>query len=242
MKINEVLKKYISGEKIGYQEFYFDKQTEVYDRLALIKKILNSKKNASVIHLGCCDHIHLISKKRKEKRWLHDILLKNSKTVVGIDINKEAIDYLKNIGIPNLICADITKDVDIIKQELSDQGLKEKWDFLICGEIIEHVNNPVGFLNVIKQEFADCVDKIIITVPNALRYTNFINALKGYEKVNSDHRYWFTPYTILKVISESGIEVEDIYFTGLVLPAFIDKIAFFNKAILSSEIVVIGKL
>ncbi|MDN5338800.1 MAG: hypothetical protein PWQ20_1870 [Thermotogaceae bacterium] len=49
-----------------------------------------------------------------------------------------------------------------------------------------------------------------MTAPNALRYSNFIFAQKNIEVINSDHRYWFTPYTLSKIALMAGIKPIDI--------------------------------
>lgn len=73
---------------------------------------------------------------------------------------------------------------------------------------MEHVDNPVYFLKKIKDKFS--FDKIIITIPNALRMDNFTQTIINTENINSDHRYWFTPYTLSKILSQSGLNAQEI--------------------------------
>jgi hypothetical protein len=56
----------------------------------------------------------------------------------------------------------------------------------------------------------------VITVPNAWTQTTMHMANQSAEIINSDHRYWFTPYTLSKVIVQAGLELEDIYFANRV--------------------------
>lgn len=51
---------------------------------------------------------------------------------------------------------------------------------------------------------AGVAEKLVVTVPNALRVQNGLNARHGCEIINSDHRFWFTPFTISKVLSRGG--------------------------------------
>ena len=46
----------------------------------------------------------------------------------------------------NVLCADIIND-DIPSLK------KEKWDYLIMGEILEHIDNPVSFLTKINEKY-----------------------------------------------------------------------------------------
>ena len=80
------------------------------------------------------------------------------------------------------------------------------------GEIVEHLNDPVSFLKTLKEKFKDKVDRIVVTCPNAMFYKNIIDFAQKRERINTDHRYWFTPYTISKVMQCADIEVEEFSF------------------------------
>ena len=59
----------------------------------------------------------------------------------------------------------------------------------------------------------DCdSDKLIITVPNAFSLENLFFTLSKKECINSDHRYWFSPYTIAKICTLAEIEIEEYHF------------------------------
>jgi len=82
---------------------------------------------------------------------------------------------------------------------------------MVLGEILEHVDNPVDFITRLRIKYKDKIKGLIITVPNAFRKRNFYNAFRNIEKINSDHRYWFSPYTITKVLHQGGCGVEKMY-------------------------------
>ena len=113
------------------------KEDCILDRISLLEKLAKDKK---VIHVGCCDHIPLIQNKIKNKTWLHSILHNSSKRCVGIDINEDGINYLKdNLGYEDVLCGNIIEEeFNIIKEE--------HWDYMIIGEILEHVDNPCLFV------------------------------------------------------------------------------------------------
>ena len=71
--------------------------------------------------------------------------------------------------------------------------------------MLEHIDDPVGFLVALREKFSGCVQELIITVPNAFSQKNHERAREGIEKINSDHRYWFTPYTLAKVVVSAGL-------------------------------------
>lgn len=78
--------------------------------------------------------------------------------------------------------------------------------------MLEHVDNPVQFLEAVNKNYREIVDKIIITVPNAFSIFNFMTALSGKEAINTDHRYFFTPYTLCKIAYMAGMMPEEIYY------------------------------
>ena len=80
--------------------------------------------------------------------------------------------------------------------------------------MLEHIDNPVDFISKIHDNYINKIDRIMISVPNVLNVSTFHYMKKGIEHINTDHRYWFTPYTILKVLSVAGYKNAKIYFVN----------------------------
>ncbi len=202
IQLDEKVLPYITGEKfsnaltVGIKKQFPDNK-----RVELIRTLCVNKK---IIHIGCVDHIPLIEEKIKKNNWLHKLISEASSETIGLDINKEGVEYLQTkLNIKNVLHADIIKD------EIPE--LKNKtWDYMILGEIVEHVDNPVYFLNTIREKYKDVVEKIIITVPNILvKNRTDLMYKESMELINTDHRYWFTPFTLTKVMYQAGFR--DIY-------------------------------
>ena len=197
---------YISNKKFssGLKVYVANNNKKSLDRMSYLEQIC---KNMKVIHLGCADHLELIDSKRDNNLWLHDKLTAVSRSCIGFDINKKAVDYInKDLGISNVFYEDIT-------EERSNKIIDSKWDIMIIGEILEHVSNPVEFLRKLKNMYEGYIEKFVITIPNALRLENYFFSQEGYELINSDHKYWFTPYTICKIVHEADLVVEEICMT-----------------------------
>lgn len=184
-------------------------------------------KGKRVIHMGCSDHLPVIETKRKAGTWLHDILLANASSCIGIDNDSETIDYLtNNLKIPNLYCCDATQNVP---EKIRIAG---KWDVMIAGELIEHIDNPVNFLAGIRETWKGVVDEIILTTPNAFSFVNFRFATKNQEWNNPDHRYWYTPHTLGKICYRAGLTPTDFYFvnkSGQKVKRFFNYVKFLQK-------------
>src|SRR5258706_11279749 len=124
------------------------------------------------------------------------------------------MDYVKEkYGLDNVLLRDITGPVI---PEISDKT----WDFAILGELLEHIDNPVSYLREIRQKYQHAIEKIILTVPNVLTEQSFAAARRSSELINSDHRYWFSPYTIAKVMLQAGMELDEIFFANRIKLSF----------------------
>jgi hypothetical protein len=159
-----------------------------------------------VVHLGCCDHVPLIRDKIAAGIWLHGRLTTAASQCLGVDVDADAVRYLRDeLGYDNVVCADLSRDAPA---RLTSGG----WDWMVAGEIVEHLDDPVRFLSQLRETAVSHCRGLVVTVPNALRLENGLLALRGIECVNTDHRYWFTPFTIAKVLTRAGFRCESVDF------------------------------
>ncbi|MBV8890172.1 MAG: methyltransferase domain-containing protein [Alphaproteobacteria bacterium] len=178
-------------------QYRFD--TPLRDRVAMLCDLILGKR---VLHIGCCDHVPLLEEKITRGTWLHGRLTEVAAHCVGIDIDDDAVRRTRaTSGLDNIFHGDITLPEKI------PQIAKDVFDYAVFGEVLEHIGNPVQFLNLFLSHYGSSVKAIIITVPNALRAGNIKNILRGRETINSDHRFFFTPYTLAKVAWDAGLTV-----------------------------------
>lgn len=188
-----------------------------------IEALRNICKNKKIIHVGCLDHIELIEEKLKMNTYLHSIISDVAEKCIGIDINKQGVENIKKqYLISNIVYGDFTKDIPSIIA-------KEKWDYVILADVLEHISNPEKFLRGISNNCkkGGVCEKFVITVPYAFQYPNFENAIYNLEYINSDHRFWFTPYTLCKVCRDAKWMVEEIAFVDTINLKFRDRIILF---------------
>jgi hypothetical protein len=208
MKFDAEYLPYLQGKKFSnslkVQYSYFQ---AIPERVPFLVQLT---KNKNVVHLGCLDHQPLIDDKIARKQWLHKELTENCKECIGIDVDQPTKDFVSNkYGFNNIIISDFTK-------EALPQITQKQWEYAVLGELLEHIDNPVAFLTSIKKNYSGYIKQIVITVPNAWTRTTMRMADQSIEIINSDHRYWFTPYTLSKVMFHAGINTEEIYFTNRV--------------------------
>ncbi|MDD3223522.1 MAG: methyltransferase domain-containing protein [Clostridium sp.] len=197
----EALSDCINGTGNITAELKFEPIRKIRLRPNVIFDIVDNKK---VLHLGCTDYLEIINQKLESGFYLHKQLTRVCEKCLGIDINAEAVNFLKEKNFSNVILSDITNP------NISEI-INEKWDYLLISEMLEHIDDPVKFLKKIVTNYKSSIDKIIITVPNVFGLINMSNVINfGTEMVDSDHRYCFTPYTLWKVIHQAGLVVDDI--------------------------------
>jgi hypothetical protein len=208
MKIDPDILKYLEGDAFQ-TSLTVDIGKTHYNVISREKVITDIIKNKDVIHIGCSDHIQVINEKIRNNIWLHKLISENAKSCIGIDIDKESIEFIKNkLGYKNVFQGDILTDV-------CEKIMLNKWDYAVFGEIIEHLDDPVNFLKVFKTKYGKNVSKFIITVPSIYNKRQFANMMNFREVINSDHRYWFTPYTITKILVSAGYNPEKISYSNL---------------------------
>ncbi len=196
MKFDKTIQDFLKGNQFsnGIKVEVSQSETTILSCLEILDKLLKKQK---VVHLGCCDHIPIIEGKRKNNLWIHSRITETTDKYFGVDINEEGINYLKSkLKYKDLVCADIQKD------EIPEIN-NDSWDYILLGEILEHIDNPVKFLSSIRERYFGTINKMIVSVPNAFRDNNFINNKNHVEIINSDHRFWFTPYTLAKVFTSA---------------------------------------
>lgn len=167
----------------------------------LILELCSGKK---VLHIGATDSPYHKDRGRKNS-LLHQRLQMVCKNLVGIDIDKAAIAYLKrNFGINNIFYGDVCKN--IYELDLS----KHKFDYIVFADVIEHLENPGIALENLKNLMSGGT-KLIVTTPNVFSYQNLKTYLSGRELVHPDHVYWPSYKTMRNLFETKKFKIN--YFT-----------------------------
>ncbi len=197
---------FLEGKKFSSSEPFkvAEAQQEIILRLDYLEKLAAGKK---IVHIGFADHLPIIRQRVETNMWLHKRLMHSAERVIGIDIDREATEFVqREFGIEDLYLHNLETDPPLAVIT------SESWDYMILGEIVEHLDNPVAFLKNIREKYGANVRRLVITVPNAMRRHNWKMALRGIEQINTDHRFWWTPFTLAKVAQQAGFKVEGFEF------------------------------
>lgn len=237
MMFDDCIYKYLQGENLstGKKIRISCSEEEILDRTNLLVNIVRGKK---IIDLGCADHLEVIDLKIRNNTWLHKRLCETAEFCLGIDINEKAIEYIKSLGYKDVLYCDILKDKELILSQ------NNNYDILVAGETLEHIDNPVLFLKTLRELYKENIDYLLISVPNAFAIKNFVSVFNHLEFINTDHRYYFTPYTLAKILVISGFTPIEFWFVNYYEPPhrrFYSRILFKSKPGFRDTIVMISK-
>lgn len=214
---------------------FFPEVTPLSRREGTIE-ILKKMGAVNIIHIGCCGHLHNIKKQIKNNSHFHKLLIQNFKKVIGFDIEEKAVNCLNSFGINDIYAKNFVEDVAEVDKIISEKFNGEPY-IVLLPEVLEHIANPVQFLEKITEHHGKSKNRIVISVPNAYGFGRVCDALiHNRECINMDHKYMFTPTTILKVMCMAGIIPEEIQFLDLYKYSRI-----FKKPMLGNTIVAVGR-
>lgn len=133
------------------------------------------------------------------ENWLHGKIKKVAKLAHAVDINELGIDKLNRNGYHFFNYHDFNKN-------------QIKYDVIIMADVIEHVDNPVEFINDYAKHLNDN-GIILLTTPNCNRARIFFSILFFNEYgLNLEHTMWFCPKTLLEIINRSELIIEDFFW------------------------------
>lgn len=191
MNFNKETLAFLRGESISNGHKIKVDWQKLVSRNTLLVDLCKEK---TVLHLGCADHIDLIEKKRKRGNYLHDLIQSSAKKIVGCDVNENALLKMRELGISDLYTPD---NLPI-----------QTYDTVIIPDVIEHIGDVKQFLLSIKKYDAS---EFVFTTPNAYRLIN--RKYWQHELINTDHHYWFSPYTLSKILIDANFDIKNIYYT-----------------------------
>jgi 2-polyprenyl-3-methyl-5-hydroxy-6-metoxy-1,4-benzoquinol methylase len=173
----------------------------VQDRFEVIRPYVES---GEVMDVGCVDarparHDAATRIARKPNLLFKQITQLNPRAL-GVDIDPEGIEHLKQAGY-EAVCADV---------ETMDLG--RKFDCIVAGEIIEHLENPGLFLRNMHRHLADD-GVLVLSTPNPFYAVQSWKIWRyGRPAVHEDHVNWQDPATLETLLRRTGFEPFEGYW------------------------------
>lgn len=201
-----IFKEYLLGEKFN-KGLVFGLNQRKNKNFYLTENLIRIVRDQTVLHIGFLDHKPLISKRINNNKWMHNLIIENSKSCYGIDIDLDLINWLKSkYKIKNIFYNNILED------NLIEEINKIEFDVIIIPDVLEHIFDLNFFLRRLRELFPQKKIRILLSVPNMFSLDNIYNLMRAKEVINSDHYYWFSPYTISRILLKNNFEINDILF------------------------------
>lgn len=156
-----------------------------------------------VLHLGCAESGNAIQS-LQDGKMLHLRLMKVAAQVIGVDIDGESLDLLRQHGIPHLVQWDAEK--------VGELEIDGPIDVIVAGEILEHLANPGLCLEGVSRLMHRFNATLILTVPNAFSLRHFLSvAIQRKELVMPDHIAYFSSSTLAALLGRYNLQIHQLY-------------------------------
>ncbi len=172
------------------------------EREAYLLSLASGKR---VLHFGFLDSIFL-EQKISNATLLHLKLKEQATALYGVDINGEVLAKYR------LLTGDFNNCLfDIAEDEIPSE-LQQEFDLILFPEVLEHVPNPGLVLTNLCILCQRNNARLCLTVPNSFDMYAFMTAMHGVELVHPEHCYYFTPYTLSRLIQMADLKVVELSF------------------------------
>jgi 2-polyprenyl-3-methyl-5-hydroxy-6-metoxy-1,4-benzoquinol methylase len=197
-------------------------RTKPIDRQAFILEKCAGK---NVLDIGCAD-FPMTEEKARKGELLYTSIYEVAAKVTGVDYSPEGVAVLESLGYENLMVGDA--------EDLGALGLKESFDVIVAGELIEHLMNVGRFFQGVR-DLMTAETSFILSIPNAHAAKRFLRVALGSELVNRDHAYYFSQANIELLCERHGLEIEECHYCLAEVNGTAKKILFSPLRLLISR-------
>jgi SAM-dependent methyltransferase len=163
-------------------------------------KIVEMCRDKTVLHLGFIQHADQYEGLIKSGKWLHEKISNVCSKLVGLDYLESDVEIIRDKYGYECYFADVTN--------LNEFNYSEKFDIVVCGELIEHLDNPGLMLKGI-QRFMSANSLLIITTPNPWSKNRLKLIRHGVPEkkwLNPEHTCWFSFQTLKQILERFNFE------------------------------------
>lgn len=157
-------------------------------------------RDRTVLDVGVVGHVV----QRFEKQdFRHGFIKQFARRLVGVDILEEPINHLRSIGY----------DVRLV-DATSDADMGERFERVVIGDVIEHVDDPVRLLKFAARHLAPG-GLILCTTPNPF-YVGYLAEMFRHGMVieNAEHVNFVIPSNALEIAHRAGVKLVSVHHFG----------------------------
>jgi len=147
--------------------------------------------------------------------FLGELLKKRQRCVVtGVDIDIELIDIARK-RLDNVLTGDI--------EELVDGKKLGIYDCIVCGDVLEHLNNPWKVVRGLKTHLRKG-GLFIASTPNVMNWAVIYEQLKGrwdyipFSILSGTHIRFFTKNTLIDIFEDAGYKIAEVLLQSFEIP------------------------
>ena len=132
-------------------------------------------------------------------------------SVTGIERDTELVNIAR-AKLDNVINGDT--------EEIVDKGALGRFDCIVCGDLLEHLNNPWNVVSGLKRHLRKG-GLFVASVPNIANWAIICEMLKGRwdyvpaSILSGEHLRFFTKDTLKELFEDAGYRIKEIYFQSL---------------------------
>ena len=169
----------------------------VMDRVTYLESLAVSKR---VLDVGVVDHTV------DSGQPLHRRIAAKAAYCVGIDVLDAAVRSLREAGY-NVRVGDVTRD---------DLDLGERFDIMMCGEVIEHLGNPGALMRAARRVLKPG-GRLVVTTPNPYYLNRALEHLAGRLADSVDHVTMLFPSGMAELAEREGLVLDR--YRGVLMPS-----------------------
>jgi hypothetical protein len=201
MVLKHSLRSRLKGENAYWLKNVAPNKPRIFNRVDFILDQSNGK---NILHLGFTDYPYT-AEKISAGTLLHLQLKKIAKSLIGMDLSATAVkQYISLTQDINVFQGDITLEYPASAIEFAP-------DLILLSEVLEHLEDPYKAIDVLHQSFPSGT-QILVTVPNYTSLDSFAASLNRSESIHPHHHWYFSPYTLCKLLDEKRFELNQLHF------------------------------
>jgi|SRR3989339_33494 len=163
------------------------------NRLSYVSQFCKNKK---VLDIGCYDET-AIKLKENNGYWLHGLIAKQAKKVIGIDSSEKIKFEIKTSSRSKIIRLNLYD----INESFSKNN---KVEVIVAGELIEHIPDVTKFLQLLKKLYPKKI--LLLSTPNATSLISIFLAIFSRESNHKDHLQIFSYKTLHALCIKNGFK------------------------------------
>jgi len=181
-----------------------DRAWQPFPPKSRIEYLQEKCRNRVVLDVGCAGHGGEMSR----GDWLHLRIQDVAAECQGIDVDENAVKRVREMGLK-------VAQFDLLRGPQAAEELfgKMRFDIMVAGEVIEHLEEPLKLFQVASVLLKDS-GSLIITTPNPYAPHRVFAGNTRWVWENVDHLFYIFPSGIVEMAERTGFRVNEWFTLG----------------------------